>query len=308
MRKQFVKSTLDILDTDPSSVLLLGDIGVFGFREAFQKHPDRVYNIGILEQATVSMAAGMALAGMNPIVHTIAPFLVERAYEQLKIDFGYQKLKGTFVSVGGSYDYSGLGCTHHCPGDVNLIENIDGFGIFVPGHPEELDAIFKQTSTWGGPRYIRLSETSNKTPQTINVFKPTLVKPNRTDYPNGPIVLAVGPCLDMVLEATEGLPATVFYTTCVRPFPCHELQLSNPNVIVVEPYYSSQLAHRIARCNTTSYRPLNARTFSLPRRFIEEYGDRQRIGTNIGFYANALRVEIEQWIKSPASYGQTPKA
>ncbi len=81
-----------------------------------------------------------------------------------------------------------------------------------------------------------------------------------------------------------------------------------PNVVVVEPYYSSQLAHRIARCNSTSYRPVNARTFSIPRRFIEEYGDRQRIGVNIGFYAHALRVEIEQWIKSPASYGQTPRA
>lgn len=295
MRKQFVKSTLNVLDTDPNAALLLGDIGVFGFREAFVKHPSRVYNIGILEQATVGMAAGMAMTGMKPIVHTIAPFLIERAYEQLKIDFGYQKLQGTFVSVGGSFDYSSLGCTHHCPGDVNLIENIDGFSIFVPGHPQELDMIFQQAAKWGGSKYIRLSETSNSQPHATSILKPTLVKPNLTDYPNGPTVIAVGPCLDMVLEATEGLPATVYYTVAVRPFPAHELKLSdNPHVIVVEPYYPSQLANRITACQSTYLRPVNAHSFGIRRQFIEEYGDQQRIRTHIGFYANSLRLEIER--------------
>lgn len=293
MRNQFVRSTLKILDSDPSSVLLLGDIGVFGFREAFARHPDRVYNTGILEQATIGMAAGMALAGMNPLVHTIAPFLVERAYEQLKIDFGYQKLRGTFVSVGGSYDYSGLGCTHHCPGDVNLIENIDGFSIFVPGHPKELESIFVQTSGWNASRYIRLSETSNKTPQHVDMFRPTLIRRSRD---NGPTVIAVGPCLDMVLEAAEELPCSIYYTVAVHPpFYTRALGLVNPNIIVVEPYYSSQLANRIAKYNLASNSPINARTFSLHRSFIEEYGDKSQIGINIGFCAKTLRAEIKQW-------------
>ena len=305
MRKQFVKSVTQLMAEDPEQVLLLGDIGVFGFRQAAADFPGRVINIGILEQATVGMAAGMAMTGMKPIVHTIAPFLIERAYEQLKIDFGYQRLSGTFVSAGGSFDYSSLGCTHHCPSDVNLVENIDGFGIFVPGHPDELAMIFEKTKTWGGPRYIRLSEKSNSKPVANGVMKPVTVRQGDCNHP---VVVAVGPCLDMVMEAVGDLPVTVLYTVAVRPFPAHELQLPNKNVIVVEPYYSSQLAHRIAGCNTSPYWTVNARTFSLPRRFIEEYGDPNRINISIGFYANALRVEIKQWVTSPKSSDMMPRA
>ncbi|MGV0949102.1 MAG: transketolase [Azonexus sp.] len=304
MRKQFVKSVTDLLANDPERVLLLGDIGVFGFHQAASDFPGRVINIGILEQATVSMAAGMALTGMKPIVHTIAPFLVERAYEQLKTDFGYQKLSGTFVSVGGSFDYSSLGCTHHCPGDVNLIENIDGFNILIPGHPEELAMIMSATSHWGN-NYIRLSEKSNAKSVSNNPLRPTVVRKGYSDHP---VVVAVGPCLDMVMDAVGDLPVTVYYTVAVKPFPAHELQLPNKNVIVVEPYYSSQLAHRIAWCNSSPGWTVNARTFSLPRRFIEEYGDPNRINISIGFYANALRVEIKQWITSPKSFDMTPRA
>ena len=80
----------------------------------------------------ISIAVGISNEGFNPIVHTIAPFIVNRAFEQLKIDFGYNKLKGNFVSIGSSYDYAALGCTHHCPEDVNLMYNIPGMDIVVP--------------------------------------------------------------------------------------------------------------------------------------------------------------------------------
>jgi transketolase len=123
MRKQFVQTVERLLSEDEKIVLLLGDIGVFGFRNSFQKHPKRVYNIGILEQSTVSLAAGMSMTGLIPVVHTITPFVVERCVEQLKNDFCYQKLGGNFISVGGSYDYAALGCTHHCPADVGILRN-----------------------------------------------------------------------------------------------------------------------------------------------------------------------------------------
>ena len=119
MRKQFTKTLQDILYSNKKTCLLLGDIGVFGFRNELTNLPDRVYNIGILEQSTIGTAAGLAKTGLIPFVHTIAPFLVERSLEQLKVDFGYQCLNGNFISVGASYDYASLGCTHHCPGDIS---------------------------------------------------------------------------------------------------------------------------------------------------------------------------------------------
>src|SRR5271155_3728497 len=161
MRKQFVKTVMWIMDRDPRVVLLLGDIGVYGFREAFQRFPKRCYNVGVCEQAMISLAAGLALEGMIPVVHTIAPFLVERAFEQLKVDFGYQGLGGNFVSVGASYDYSKLGPTHHCPGDVAILKTIPNMEILVPGHPDEFDDQFRFHYKSGKPNYFRLSEQSN---------------------------------------------------------------------------------------------------------------------------------------------------
>ena len=62
-------------------------------------------------------------SGLNPVVHTIAPFITERAYEQIKLDFGYQKQNINLISVGGSFDYSKLGCSHHCYTDVSLFSH-----------------------------------------------------------------------------------------------------------------------------------------------------------------------------------------
>ena len=56
---------------DERLVLMLGDIGVFGFRNAFAVYPDRTYNIGICEQAMVGVASGMAMEGFIPVLHSI---------------------------------------------------------------------------------------------------------------------------------------------------------------------------------------------------------------------------------------------
>jgi transketolase len=59
-----------------------------------------------------------------PFVHTIAPFVVNRAYEQIKIDLCYQNLNVNLVTVGGSIDYAALGSTHHCPEDIGILTKL----------------------------------------------------------------------------------------------------------------------------------------------------------------------------------------
>jgi transketolase len=99
MRKQLVKTVGDILDLNTKTTLLLGDIGVFGFRKSFESHPGRVFNIGILEQSTISLASGMSSIGLIPIVHTIAPFLVERSLESISESLTKQKLLTNYLYI-----------------------------------------------------------------------------------------------------------------------------------------------------------------------------------------------------------------
>jgi len=144
MRKQFPLSVMDIMDNDDRVVVLLGDIGVFAFKDVFEKYPTRCYNIGILEQTMVGMAAGMAMAGLIPIVHTISPFLVARTYEQIRDDFGFQNLKGTLVGVDVYTTSPNLGLTHSCPEDITMMNLVPHMKTYTPQSPEEFDKLLKE--------------------------------------------------------------------------------------------------------------------------------------------------------------------
>ena len=144
MRKQFPKTVAEMMDKDERVIVLLGDIGVFAFSELMKKYPTRVYNIGICEQSMVGMAAGLAMAGFIPIVHTISPFLVARAYEQIRDDFGFQNLTGTFVGVDVYSTSPNLGLTHSCPEDISLMDNVPHMNTYAPQSAEEFDKLLKE--------------------------------------------------------------------------------------------------------------------------------------------------------------------
>lgn len=154
MRKQFPKTVLEIMDKDERVVVLLGDIGVHAFKDVFSKYPTRCYNMGICEQSMVGVAAGLAIAGFIPIVHTIEPFLVDRAFEQIKIDFGHQELKGTIVGVDVEPTSPNLGYTHQCKHALYHMSHVQDMNIWEPQTPEELDSLLK--SNYESLNYIRI--------------------------------------------------------------------------------------------------------------------------------------------------------
>lgn len=289
MRKQFVTTTERLLDEDGRVVVLLGDIGVFAFRNAFKKHPQRIINIGILEQATVSVAAGLAKEGLIPLFHSIAPFVVERAFEQIKVDFGYQQLGGNFVSVGGSYDYAALGCSHHCPGDVSLMQAVPGVEIIVPGHPAELDALMSQTYTSGKPTYYRLSERSNQSALSVTFGKAEVIRSGK-----GPTVVTVGPFLDRVTEALEGTDATILYYTTITPFDAATLQehAGDGRILCVEPFYEGTLAASVTQALRGKRIALSS--MGVPREFLTSYGHADYHDRACGLMPTDIRARFDE--------------
>lgn len=158
MRKAFPQVTEDLMKKNKNIFCLLGDIGVFSFRNVFKKYPDRILNMSTMEQSMVSFAAGLSKAKFIPIIHTIAPFLVLRALDQIKIDFVYNRLCCNIVSVGASNDYTKLGTTHHCFEDINILSNYDDINLFVPANEKEFQYLFKKNYNNNSINYFRLSE------------------------------------------------------------------------------------------------------------------------------------------------------
>jgi len=282
-----VQTVESILKQDDKVVLLLGDIGVFGFRNAFQQFSNRVYNIGILEQSTVGMAAGLSMTGLIPVVHTIAPFLVERCFEQLKIDFGYQKMGGNFVSVGASYDYAALGCTHHCPGDVGVLKNIPGMEIVLPGTSAEFDLLFRQTYANTHPTYFRLSERENTEGYPVRFGKAEVIRKGTLAT-----IIAVGPTLKPVLEASKDMDVTILYFTTVAPFDSDTLRENcvSSKILLCEPYYSGGLAADIL--SALKSKPVLMDCLGVPHQFLTNYGKAEEHDEFIGLTIDNIRKRI----------------
>jgi transketolase len=294
MRKQFVNTIESLLAVDERLVLLLGDIGVFGFRNSFAKYPGRVMNVGILEQSTVGVAAGLAKSGLVPVVHTIAPFLVERAYEQIKVDLGYQKLGCNLVSVGGSYDYAALGCTHHCPGDVSALQNIPGLQIVVPGNQSEFDSLFRQSYSNGSPTYYRLSERSNTKYNDVVFGKANLIQAGTKAT-----VIAIGPVLDKVIDAIKDFDVDVLYYSTILPFDQESLVQSlktKSKILVVEPFYSGTISHLIL--NALPHRSLMISNIGVPREFLRGYGAAEDHDLAVGLTVENIKKNLKDLINA----------
>ncbi|HEY2791664.1 MAG TPA: transketolase C-terminal domain-containing protein [Micromonosporaceae bacterium] len=246
MRNQFVDTTTALLDEDPRTALVLADISTDQFRPAAAAHPDRVLNVGIREQLATGVAGGLALTGLRPIVHSIATFLVERPFEQLKISVTHQGSGVVLVSNGASYDYSTEGRTHHAPGDVALLDTLPGWTVHVPGHPDEVDTLLRHAVADGDSRvYVRLSEKQNAAGRAVTPGQMQRVREGGTG-----VVIAVGPMLDTVLTAVADLDVTVLYATTVRPFDNAALRAAvaaaRADVVLVEPYLAGTSSAHVA--------------------------------------------------------------
>ncbi|MEO1228733.1 MAG: transketolase [Myxococcota bacterium] len=210
MRQAFVDLTTRRLVESPRLALVLADIGEARFQEALAACPERVFNVGIREALAVGAAAGLALEGYQPLVHTYAPFLVERAFEQIKLDLVHQDVSAVLVSIGAAYDASVEGRTHQCPADVALMASL-GLHVEVPGHPKEVEASMDRAIRSGRAAYVRLSEQSNLEPLPAPL---TVVRRGQRGT-----VLVLGPLLDPTLRAARALDLGVVYSPTAYPLP-----------------------------------------------------------------------------------------
>jgi len=297
MRDRFATVTTEILDRDPRAALVLADISAARFREtgALERHPDRVINVGIREQLMIGVGAGMALEGLRPIIHSYAPFLVERPFEQIKLDLSHQVAGAVLVSTGASYDASAEGRTHQCPGDVALISSLPGWTIHVPGHRDEAEALLRDAMAAQGCVYIRLSDQQSASPHldaAVEGFD--LV---RAGSPGAPAVVAVGPMLERTLEAAAGLDVTILYAVTVRPVPAALLSVlrDSRDIVFVEPYLEGTTLPGLA--GALSGQPCRYLSIGVPNTELRRYGTPADHDRAHGLDPRGIRERLEAFLR-----------
>ncbi|MGW0656375.1 transketolase family protein [Streptomyces umbrinus] len=290
MRDRFAPVVSRLLDEDPRVAVVLAEIGVAGFEDAQHRHPDRVINVGIREQLLVGAGAGLALTGLRPVVHTFASFLVERPFEQVKLDLGHQDVGAVLVSASASFDWPSGGYTHMAPGDIALLDTLDGWTVHVPGHPDEAETLLRHAVAAGDDKvYVRLSVQSNAEALAVDGARFRTVREGRAG-----VVVAVGPMLDTVLAATEGLDVTVLYGTTVRPFDSAALrratESAGTDVVLVEPYLAG--TSTAVASDALADLPHRVLGLGVGRRELRRYGQIEEHVAAHGLDAGSLRERI----------------
>jgi transketolase len=289
MRERLAQTSTDLLERDDRVAILLAGISSGYFRRAHRSAPTRTISVGIMEPTMIGVAAGFAMEGFHPIVHSIAPFLVERPFEQLKLDFGYQHLGGTFFSVGASYDYAAEGGTHQAPGDVGALLTIPGAEVFAPGTTSEAERLLRATYADGRITYIRGSVAEN--PDSYDVGRGQLHVVRRGGRAT---VIAFGPALAATLEGSDGLDVTVAYTPSVEPFDRAGLAAiagDDPFVIMVEPWYEGTAMRAVAEA--LHHVPARFASIGVPRRFLHDYGTSAQHDHANGLDAAGIRRRLD---------------
>ena len=288
MRERFYELAREALDEDARVAVVTAQIGT----DSIGEHP-RHFDVGIREQLLIGVAAGLALEGYRPVAHSYTPFLVERPWEFLKLDLGHNDLGAVLVSTGASYDAARSGRTHQAPEDVALVAALPGWTIHVPGHPAELERLFRRSLSGDNRVYIRMSEEENHARVDGEGF--TVL---RRGSPGAPLVVSVGPTLTPVLEATADREVSVAYLATVRPFPhegVREALAAGSAVVLVEPYLAGTSAAEVAAALVD--RPHRLLSLGVPNAEFRHYGTGEEHRAQHGLDAAGIARSLHAFLR-----------
>ena len=153
--KVFAQTLSRLMDQDESIVgISAAMLEGTGLAEVRAEHPDRVFDVGIAEQHAVSMAAGMASAGLSPFVSIYSTFM-QRAFDQVVHDVCLQDLPVTLIA-----DRAGIvgedGKTHHGAFDISYLRCLPNAVVAAPSDENQLQHLIYTAYRHEGPFAIRI--------------------------------------------------------------------------------------------------------------------------------------------------------
>lgn len=158
-RREFIDALIELAEKDEKVVLIVPDVG-FNYIDEFKKRfPGRFFNLGVTEQSTMTIAAGLAISGFKPYVYSMINFVVFRPYEALRNAVCLHNANVKIIGVKGSEKYKFLGFSHNLISEdeeIKALERMPNLKSFIVSDPEKVKNIIFETYNSNSPCYIRL--------------------------------------------------------------------------------------------------------------------------------------------------------
>jgi transketolase len=261
MRQAFCRSLIAEAD-DPSFVFLTGDLGFMALEELRNAMGARFINAGVAEQNMVSVAAGLAKAGLRPWVYSIAPFIFARPFEQIRNDVCLHSLPVVLVGNGGGYGYGVMGSSHHALEDYGALLTLPNMRAFIPAFDSDISAVIPLLMSSSGPCYLRLGLSEESKGWPVPPYSPW----RRVENGLGPTVAVVGSIAGTLIKRmTESDPAIRPDLWVVAELPITELPSEflesvsrSGKLIAIEEHtvnggFGQMLAHRMLSLGRTGF-------------------------------------------------------
>ena len=307
MRDAFAREMSSLAAQRTDVTLLSGDIGNRMFDRYKEVAPERFFNCGIAEANMMSLAAGMALSGLRPVIYTITPFTTTRCLEQIRVGVAYHQAPVVIVGTGSGLSYAELGPTHHSLEDMAILRTLPGINVLAPADSTELVAQLREALDSPHPTYMRIGKKGepplHAEKALLGIGKAHLLR-DGTNL----LLVGVGPILGEALQAAEdlapaGISVAVASLGSVKPL--DELFLASmaerfPHWLSLEEHgITGGLGSALLEWLADRGRPaIRLRRLGVPDAFLHELGNqayaRSQLGLDAGGLAQTIRCAIEE--------------
>ncbi len=160
MRDVFIEQIYYRMQEDKDIFFLCADFGSPKLDALRKKFKKRFINVGIAEQNLINISTGLALEGYKVYAYAIAPFLVMRAYEQIRVNLSLhaqlRDININLIGVGAGLSYDVSGPTHHCLEDLGIMRMLPNIEVFSPSDWVLTRKFVDYSLAHKKPKYIRL--------------------------------------------------------------------------------------------------------------------------------------------------------
>jgi 1-deoxy-D-xylulose-5-phosphate synthase len=295
----FGKWLCDMADRDPAIVGITPAMREgSGLVEYSKRFPARYFDVAIAEQHAVTLAAGMAVEGLKPIVAIYSTFL-QRAYDQLIHDVALQNLPVVFA-----VDRAGLvgsdGATHQGSYDLSFLRCIPNMIVMAPADENECRQMLYTGTTLKSPSAIRYPRgTGPGVPIVAEMTAlPVGVAQLRREGRSGLAILAFGALVDSAQKIAERLDATLVNMRFVKPLD-EKMIVSiaarhRALITIEENAVMGGAGSGVSEVLATAGLQLPTLHIGIPDRFIE-HGTRETCLTRAGLDLAGLSAQVETW-------------